>query len=270
MLGLRAEALNTTARRGYFLPVFVGLVVFAWLALWLWEQSPYGRYLNHGLWTQYGLASDLCRVIPNGEVVLPAVLYIGGWMLMTTAMMLPAVLPLLLIFRRLTMRRKGHSTLLTLVITGYLVAWGVFGAVAHGTSWAILELVQGSVWLTFNSWIPGAIILLIAGAFQFSALKYSCLDKCRTPMLFINQYWQGHHARRQSLLLGIHHGIYCVGCCWALMLLMFAVGTGSVGWMLALGAVMAFEKNMPWGRKMSGPLGVLLLAWSGLIVWSNA
>ena len=70
----------------------------------------------------------------------------------------------------------------------------------------------------------------------------------------------------QALLLGVRHGAYCVGCCWALMLLMFAVGTGNVGWMLALGAVMAIEKNMPWGQKLSSPLGVALLGWGTLIV----
>jgi predicted metal-binding membrane protein len=66
--------------------------------------------------------------------------------------------------------------------------------------------------------------------------------------------------------MGLHHGLYCVGCCWALMLLMFVVGTGSVGWMLLLGAVMAAEKNLPWGRWLSAPLGLALLAWSGGIV----
>ena len=70
------------------------------------------------------------------------------------------------------------------------------------------------------------------------------------------QYWQGRHDRRNALLLGIHHGFFCVGCCWALMLLMFAVGVGNIAWMLLLGAVMAVEKNMPWGRKLSAPLGV--------------
>ncbi len=70
----------------------------------------------------------------------------------------------------------------------------------------------------------------------------------------------------QAFILGIHHGIFCIGCCWALMLLMFAVGTGSIGWMLALGAVMAVEKNMPWGRKMSAPLGVALIGWGVMIL----
>ena len=262
--------MKTAARRNYFLPIMGSLIVFAWLALWVWEQSPYGRYLDHGLWTQYGLASSICRAIPGGEVVVPAVLYIGGWILMTAAMMLPTTLPLLEIFRRLTVRRNDQPILLSLVIVGYLLTWGMFGVVAHGASSVILAMVQGSVWLTFNGWLLGAIILFVAGAFQFSALKYRCLDKCRSPMMFVTQHWRGDRERRRSFLLGIHHGIYCVGCCWALMLLMFVVGTGSVGWMLMLGAVMALEKNMPWGHRMSAPLGVVLLGWGGMIVLSNS
>ena len=67
-------------------------------------------------------------------------------------------------------------------------------------------------------------------------------------------------------MLGVHHGLFCVGCCWAIMLLMFVVGTGSVGWMLVLGALMAIEKNVSWGRRLSAPLGFGLLAWAGMIV----
>jgi predicted metal-binding membrane protein len=79
------------------------------------------------------------------------------------------------------------------------------------------------------------------------------------------QYWRGKHDELHSFMLGVHHGIFCVGCCWALMLLMFVVGTGSIGWMLALGAVMAIEKNMPWGRKLSAPLGFSLIG-LGLLI----
>ncbi len=270
MLGLQSTAVTSAARRSYFLPIAGVLIAFAWLALWLWEQSPYGRYLHHGLWTPMGVSADICRVIPKGEVLIPAFLYVGGWMLMTSAMMLPTTLPLLDIFRRLSARRRDGGMLLALVVGGYLFAWGLFGLGAHGASWIVLETVRGSAWLTLNPWLPGALILLLAGAFQFTGLKYRCLDKCRTPMSFVMQHWQGRHERRQSFLLGIHHGVFCVGCCWALMLLMFAVGTGSVGWMLVLGAVMAVEKNVPWGRAISAPLGAALIGWGVFIIASNS
>jgi predicted metal-binding membrane protein len=77
--------------------------------------------------------------------------------------------------------------------------------------------------------------------------------------------WRGRHDRRNAFWLGVNHGIFCVGCCWALMLLMFGVGVGNLGWMLALGAVMAIEKNLPWGRKLSAPVGLVLLACGALI-----
>jgi predicted metal-binding membrane protein len=88
-------------------------------------------------------------------------------------------------------------------------------------------------------------VLAGAGLFQFSRLKYHCLDKCRTPYGFIVQHWHGPQPSRSAFQLGFDHGLYCVGCCWAIMLLMFVVGTGNVGWMLALGAVMAVERTCP-------------------------
>ncbi|HZI31103.1 MAG TPA: DUF2182 domain-containing protein, partial [Candidatus Binatia bacterium] len=99
--------------------------------------------------------------------------------------------------------------------------------------------------------------------------KYRCLDKCRTPFSFINERWQGRAERRESFLLGVHHGLFCVGCCWAIMLLMFLVGTGSVGWMLLIGAIMATEKNVAWGKRLSVPLGLSLLILSFAIVALN-
>ncbi len=108
--------------------------------------------------------------------------------------------------------------------------------------------------------------MLLAGAFQFTPLKYRCLDKCRTPLGFIMQHWRGRRERSHAFALGVQHGAFCVGCCWALMFLMFAVGTGNVGWMLVLGAVMAIEKNVRWGRRLSTPLGIGLLAWGALII----
>ena len=257
-------------QRGPFLMVMGLLFTFAWLTLWLWELSPYGRYLDHGDWTRLGLAASLCRALPAGDVWLPAALYVGGWVLMTAAMMLPTTLPLLDIFRRMTSRRPDQRRLVGLVIAGYLVAWLVFGIAAHGLDWLLHELVQQSAWLTFNGWLFGALVLGVAGGFQFSSLKYRCLDRCRSPLGFVVRHARGGSLAREAFLLGTDHGLYCVGCCWALMLLMFVVGTGSVGWMLLLGAIMAAEKNLPFGRRLSAPLGVALLAGSLAIILGNA
>jgi predicted metal-binding membrane protein len=239
-----------------FLGLLASLVGLAWCALWVWDRSPYGRYLGH---QQIG-------EIGAGSLLLPITLYLAGWTLMTVAMMLPTTLPLLEIFRRLTALREDRSQLLTLVIAGYLGVWLGFGIAAHGADWLLHEIVERSSWLEANAWLIGAGTLLLAGGFQFSRLKYRCLEKCRAPLSFVTEYWRGRHERRNAFLLGINHGLFCVGCCWALMLLMFAVGVGNVAWMLVLGALMAAEKNLPWGRKLSAPLGVALLGWGGLIL----
>ena len=106
--------------------------------------------------------------------------------------------------------------------------------------------------------IPCIVVLAVAGVFQFSRLKYLCLEKCRTPLGFVTSHWHGPRPQREAFLLGLAHGVFCVGCCWALMLLMFLVGMGNTAWMLILGLAMAVEKNHPWGRRLSAPLGCAL------------
>jgi predicted metal-binding membrane protein len=255
-----------TRRGGMFLPLMTLLVALAWFVLWVWQRSPYGRYLDHGRWDELGLAANICQGIPAGDVIVPALLYVGGWVLMSAAMMLPTTFPLLDIFRRLTASRSDRRLLMALLISGYLSVWGLFGLAAHLVDIGLYRIVRDSAWLTFNGWALGACVLALAGLFQFSSLKYRCLDQCRTPLSFAISHWRGSHEKRRSFLLGAHHGIYCVGCCWALMLLMFVVGTGNVGWMLVLGAVMAAEKNLSWGRRLSVPLGIGLLGWSAFTV----
>jgi predicted metal-binding membrane protein len=256
------------AQRG-LAPTLGLLIGAAWVALWLWAQGPYSRYLDHGRWTEIGFAADICRALPRGDVLLPGLLYIGGWVLMTAAMMLPTVLPLLGRFERLTAARPDRRLLVGLLIVGYLLVWAAFGLAAHLLDTALHLIVGQSTWLAVNGWMLGAIVLATAGAFQFTRLKYRCLDRCRTPFSFIAQYWRGRRPKWNAFVLGGHHGAFCVGCCWAIMLLMFVVGTGNVGYMLALGAIMALEKNAPWGRRLSCPLGFALLSWAAIVTAIN-
>ena len=250
----------------WFVPIFGAMVALAWVALGVWDLSPYATYLRHD-WTQLGIAAGLCTALPAGDLLGPALLYAGGWVLMTAAMMLPTTLPLVMVFRRLTRGRSDRARLLALLFVGYLAIWFAFGIAAHGLGLGLLALARNSLWLTFNGWVIGAGILLAAGLFQFSSLKYRCLDGCRSPLAFVLGRWSGTRPAWESLGLGIAHGAYCVGCCWLLMLIMFVVGTGSLGWMLALGAIMALEKNSRWGRRLAAPVGVaLLLAAAGVAV----
>lgn len=262
--------LNATRHRRVFLPVLVSMVALAWLALWVWTSSPYGRYLDHGDWTASGPVAALCRAVPGGPFVIPAALYSVSWILMVAAMMLPTTLPLFDAFSRLVSDRSDRLRLLSLLGLGYMATWGAFGVLVHGLHALLLTGVARIPALAWHSWLIGAITIAGAGTFQFSKLKYRCLEKCRTPLSFVIEHWRGRAHARQAFALGVHHGLFCVGCCWALMLLMFAVGAGNLGWMLALAAVMAIEKNFSWGRKLSTPLGMALLVWAVLLVANHA
>ncbi|NRF66087.1 DUF2182 domain-containing protein [Aquincola sp. S2] len=243
------------------------MVLLAWGLLWAWAGSPWGRYLDHGDWTLSGPAAQLCRSIPGGVWLVPAALTAAAWVLMVAAMMLPSSYPLFSAFERVASARADRSRLLWLLGLGYTAAWGAFGVLAHGLHALVLAAVAALPWLAWHASLIGAATVVLAGAFQFSRLKHRCLDKCRTPMSFVIEHWRGRAHGAQAFLLGWNHGLFCVGCCWALMLLMFVVGTGSLGWMLLLAVLMAVEKNFAWGRHLSAPLGVALLAWGAWIAF---
>jgi predicted metal-binding membrane protein len=256
-------------RRAAFRLLFAGLTGSAWLALWLWSASPYGRLLEHGGWSEVGLLGTICRSIPEGNVLVPAILYAAGWVLMIAAMMLPTTLPIIEMFRRIVAGRADRNRLVALLIIGYLATWLGFGLIAHMLDALLHTAAEHIPWLAIHAWVVGAVVLGMAGVFQFSALKYRCLDKCHTPFGFIVQRWRGKAPAREALRLGIDHGVFCIGCCWALMLIMFVVGTGSIGWMLALAAVMAAEKNLPSGKRLRTPLGAALIASAGVLLAIN-
>jgi predicted metal-binding membrane protein len=258
--------MTSVAGRNGFLTLIGLLVVCAWAALWAWSQSPYGRFFDHSGWVENPAVADLCRALPGGEVIVPAVLHGGAWVLMIAAMMVPTTVPLLEILCRLTALRRDRRLLLALVIGGYLAVWAGFGVAAHGLDRTLHAAVAAAPGMAAEGWLVGAGLFAVAGAFQFSPWKYRCLDRCRTPLSFVVEHWRGRRQRWTAFVLGVRHGAFCVGCCWALMLLMFAVGTGSIGWMLLLGAVMAAEKNLPWGRRLSLPVGVALLVAAAAIV----
>jgi predicted metal-binding membrane protein len=189
-----------------------------------------------------------------------ALIFIAGWTLMTVAMMLPASFPLLLMFQRMVRGRPAAPWLLATVILGYLAVWAIVGVALQLLTWLLHAAADLIVWRPVASLVVSATILCIAGLYQFSSLKYACLAKCRSPLSFLVSRWQGNARLPQAFRLGAAHGLFCVGCCWSLMLLMFLVSAGSLAAMLILGLLMAIEKNFPWGRRLSMPLGFLLLA----------
>lgn len=249
-------------QRLLFGPVLVALCAVAWGALVAWELSPYAHRMHQ---EPLGVPSLACsRPAPLAY----AALFVGGWVLMTVAMMLPTTIPLATVFARLTRMHRDRALLGLLLVVGYLVVWTAFGIAAHALHLALRASLEGNAWLWANAWVPGALGLALAGAFQFSRLKYRCLDECRSPLAFAVARWRGVAPHRDAFRLGLVHGLYCVGCCWALMLLMFTFALGSLGWMLVLAAVMAVEKNLPWGRRLARPLGLglVVLAVASVVV----
>jgi len=145
--------------RSWFLPIAGLLTSAAWLALGIWQESPYGRYLDHGNWTEIGLGASICSALPAAGWALPAALYIGGWMLMTAAMMLPTTLPLLDRFRRLVAARPERGRLIALLITCYLLAGIAFGLAAHLLDTGLHLAAQRADWLVTHGWLVGVLVL---------------------------------------------------------------------------------------------------------------
>jgi predicted metal-binding membrane protein len=253
-----AEARTFTPHDPVFLPLFGGLVALAWILLAAWGLSPWAPYLDHD-WTRLGLLASLCRAETAGPLLAGLAIGTLAWLLMSAAMMLPSTLTLIAAFRGLAARQQHAGRLLALLLAGYLLAWLGFGLLAHGLGLALGALAALSSWLVFNGWAIAAAILLLSGLFQFSALKSHCLNGCHSPVKFILDHWTGRRPGRESFGIGVLHGFYCICCCWALMLIIFAVGTANLAWMLLLAAVMAVEKNSRWGRRLSRPLGAVLI-----------
>lgn len=253
MSAFRSTATRTTGRTAFVVCILL-MAAGAWLALWFLGGSSQGLAHHHHHSAGHSQPSQLALL-----------LFVGGWTLMTVAMMLPTSLPVLTVFHTIAGRRDDRSLLMVLVIIGYLFVWTLFGVVVYFGNLVLQWLASASPWLMEHSWASAPFLLFLAGLFQFTPLKYRCLDKCRSPLSFVIGHWQGRHDRWQALRLGVDHGIFCVGCCWALMLLMFIMGVGSLVWMMILAVVMGVEKNFPWGRRLSAPLGVFLLA-SGSVV----
>lgn len=183
------------------------------------------------------------------------------WAVMMAAMMLPAALPMVLTFAHLN-RRAGTRAYTAAFIAAYVAMWSVFSLLGAGLQWGLQVaglttpmIASGSPWFTGG-------LLLIAGLFQFTPLKAACLRRCRTPMGFLLTDWRD--GLRGAWVMGLRHGGYCLGCCWALMLLLFVGGAMNLLWIAALSALVAMEKLLPRGEAVARALGVLFV---GLGVW---
>ena len=251
------NALRTPDDQRWYRLSIGALIAAAWGVLAAWGASPFAGLLSH-------------QEIGGGTFPLAIRLgaFVAGWTLMTIAMMLPSSLPLITLFRRFVGGRSDGSLLVVLLGTGYIGVWAYFGLLAYAGDSLLHAAVERTPALqqAASAGFIGAAVLLLAGVYQFTPLKTLCLEQCRSPFSFLVQHWSGRFPARAALQLGVRHGLFCLGCCWSLMLLMFAVGGTNPGWMLSLGSVMAVERMAPWGRQLTRPLGITLIVAAGLQV----
>jgi predicted metal-binding membrane protein len=187
--------------------------------------------------------------------------FLGVWAVMMAAMMFPSLAPTVALYAHMTRDRIAPL----LFAGGYLVTWTVAGAFAFALARAG-HAIAGDVlaWDRAGRWVAGAT-LLVAAVYELTPLKDVCLGKCRSPLGFLLGAWR--EGRTGALQMGVKHGGWCVGCCWALMASLFALGVMSIAWMAFVAAIIAAEKTLPWRRTATYgttaillALGVLLLA----------
>jgi predicted metal-binding membrane protein len=188
------------------------------------------------------------------------------WVAMVLAMMLPSAAPMILTYAKIadTAARKGERIVSPLTIAaGYTVVWLGFAALATGAQYALTRAALIDAAMASASGLFSGAIFIGAGSYQFSALKHACLTRCRHPFPFFFAHWQT--TPRGVFRLGLQQGLFCLGCCWAMMLAMFAVGVMNVVWMASLGIVMTIEK-LTSGNRFTYVTGAALIAIGGTFI----
>lgn len=184
------------------------------------------------------------------------------WCVMMAAMMLPGAAPAVLLFGRVAAQHRGSAGSSTQFVAGYLMAWGGFSLLAAVTQLAATRAgLLDAMSLSTSAGIA-ALLWLAAGAYQLTPLKRACLHQCRSPAAFFARHWRPGPAA--ALRLGVRHGLFCIGCCGALMALLFVGGAMNLGWAAALAALVAVEKIAPRGEAIGRAAGVAMLGWGAL------
>jgi predicted metal-binding membrane protein len=181
--------------------------------------------------------------------------FLGVWVVMMAAMMFPSVAPTVSLYARMSKRRSPAAPLV--FAAGYLVTWTAAGVIAYGLFELGRSLLGDQLaWDNAGRWVAGGT-LLVAAAYELTPLKDVCLTKCRSPLGFLVGSWRG--GLSGALNMGARHGAWCVGCCWALMASLFALGVMSLAWMAFVAALIALEKTLPWGRAATYATALVLL-----------
>jgi predicted metal-binding membrane protein len=227
----------------------LGLVtlVFALAAVGWWWTAREMRDMDGGPWTELGTVTW----------------FLGVWVVMMAAMMFPSVAPTVALYSKLRQTRALGGPLL--FVSGYLLVWGALGLLAYALARMGGQLVGDVlVWGRAGRWVAGGT-LLVAAAYELTPLKDMCLGKCRTPLGFLLGSWRD--GLSGAVQMGARHGAWCVGCCWALMASLFALGVMSLVWMVLVAGLIAFEKLIPSRRVATyGCAGLLLLLGALMLV----
>jgi predicted metal-binding membrane protein len=233
--------------------VVLAAIAAAWAVAIAAQLTGSARFLHHDALVHSSLSLPVAVVI-----------FVVAWQLMIVAMMLPSTLPLIRLFRVASGDQPGTGRALAGLLAGYAAVWTAFGGAAFLGDIGLHQLVHRWPWLEAHPQVIAGSVLMLAGEFQFSRLKDKCLSECRHPASFLLQhYGRGADA---AFRLGRAHGLFCLGCCWALMLVGFAAGVANLWWMAVLTAVMVFEKSGRDGDRGVVPIGIALIAFGGLVL----
>lgn len=197
----------------------------------------------------------------SGDIILTFLM----WAVMMVAMMTPSAAPMILIFARVNRQRQAGQTPIpaTMVfLLGYLMLWSSFSAGATLVQWGLHSAALLSAEMMSATPLFGGILLILAGVYQFTPLKRVCLSRCRTPLGFLMTEWR--EGTKGAFTMGVRHGIYCVGCCWLLMTLLFVAGVMNLLWVALLAGCVLVEKVVPAGQWVSRAMGLLAVGWG---VW---
>ncbi len=239
------NAVTDAGQRWRISPVVATVIAVAWGLALAAEYTGRVQWIHH-----HHLVAD--HMSPLGSITL----FLLAWQVHIAAMMLPSTLPMIGLFRRASARQPYPNLARATFLGGYLVVWTGFGVAAVlGDALAHAMLHQQPTVGGNPGLLAGGVILL-AGAFQFSSLKDRCMEQCRHPAAFITRYYR--QGATGGFSLGLRHGLFCLGCCWALMLIMFVVGIANLAWMVPLALLMLYEKVGPGGDRMVRPVGVML------------
>jgi predicted metal-binding membrane protein len=232
--GLAPAFAAARVRLGLIAALF-GLAALAW-----WSTAERMRGMDDGPGTQLGALGW----------------FLGVWVVMMAAMMLPSVAPTVALYARMTRRRAPAAPFV--FIAGYLATWTAAGLLAYGVFVLGRDLLGDAfAWDSAGRPLAGGT-LLVAAAYELTPLKDACLGRCRSPLGFLMGSWRD--GLRGGFTMGARHGAWCVGCCWALMAALFALGVMSLAWMAFVAALIALEKTVPFGRTVTYTTAALLFA----------